>query len=342
MKPLFVAEVSGNHLGKAARASSLIAAAARAGAEAVKFQTYDPERLVGNLKIKLDDGPWKGRKLVDLYREAWTPQKWQKDLFQEVRALGLVPFSSPFSQEDVDFLESIDCPMYKIASFEITDLELVRYAAATRKPVILSTGMATLVEIEEAVDEALGAGASRLTILKCTSGYPTPLSEANVATLADLRDYFAAPDIDFGLSDHTLGSAAALTAIALGAVMVEKHLTLSRADGGPDASFSAEPQEFKQLVDHGRAIHEALGKVFYGPAPSETTQLSLRRGLWVSEDVKEGQSFTRENLRSARPAAHVPAALLPTYLGKRAARAIKAGTPFEPTMVGVLAGGMLP
>lgn len=343
--PAFVAEISGNHLGKSARAAALVDMAAASGADAVKFQTYDPETLVGNLRLKLEDGPWKGRRLVDLYREAWTPRKWQPDLFQQAKALGMVAFSSPFSPEDVDFLESINCPIYKIASFELTDLGLVRYAAETRKPIVLSTGMATLVEIEEAVEEALGAGAKSVTVLKCTSGYPTPLAEANLATLGDLRDYFKAESrVRFGLSDHTIGITAAVTAIALGAVMVEKHLTVSKADGGPDAAFSAEPMEFKALVDAGRLVAEALGSVHYGPTASEAPQLCLRRGLWVVDDVKEGQPFTRENLRSARPITGVRAALLPTFLGKRAARAVKAGTPFEESMVRstILSGGMLP
>lgn len=341
--PVFVAEISGNHLGKPSRAAALVDLAAASNADAVKFQTYDPEKLVGNLKVKLENGPWKGRRLVDLYREAWTPRKWQPDLFAQAKALGMVAFSSPFSAEDVDFLESIACPIYKIASFELTDLELVRYAAETKKPLVLSTGMATLVEIEEGIEQALSFGAQTVTVLKCTSGYPTPLAEANLATLSDLRDYFKGERVTFGLSDHTIGTTAAVTAIALGAVMIEKHLTVTRADGGPDAAFSAEPKEFRALVDAGRLVAEALGTVHYGPTPSESSQLCLRRGLWVSEDVKQGQPFTRENLRSARPIACVPAALLPTFLGKRAACAVKAGTAFTEDMVsGLVRGWPLP
>lgn len=331
--PAFIAEISGNHLGKLARAEALVDAAAAAGADGVKFQTFEPAQLVGSPRIVLEDGPWKGRKLVDLYKEAWTPKKWLTALFPRARAHGMVAFSSPFSPDDVDALEALDCPIYKIASFEITDLDLVRYAAQTKKPMVISTGMATLVEIDDAVDAALANGAEEVTILKCTSGYPAPLEEANVATIRDLLSYFGGDGrIAVGLSDHTTGNAAAAAAIALGAVMIEKHLTFSRAEGGPDAGFSVEPLEFRALVELGRGVSDALGGVHYGPTDSELPQLKLRRALWVVEDVAEGAAFTRENLRSCRPSCGIKLWPIGDFLGCKARQAVRAGTLFLPSM----------
>lgn len=334
--PAFVAEVSANHLGRQERAAFIVDRAAAAGADGVKFQTYDPKRLVGNHKLVLEDGPWAGRKMLDLYKEAATPRSWLPDLFALARARGVVPFSSPFAPEDVDFLEGLDCPIYKIASFEITDLDLIAYAAATKKPLVISTGMAKLPEIEDAVEVALRFGAEEITLLKCTSGYPHPVGETNLATMKDLGEYFGDARIVVGLSDHTLGITAAIAAVALGAVMIEKHLTIYRADGGPDAAFSSEPGEFEAMVRAGREAYEAIGEVRYGPTESEESQTKLRRALWVVADVAAGEAFTRSNLRSARPCLIPGAALLPIgdYLGRVAARAIKAGTIFEPELIG--------
>lgn len=329
--PAFVAEISGNHLGKMARAEALIDLAATHGADAVKLQTYNPRRLVGDKKLVLENGPWKGRKLIDLYLEAWTPTTWQRALFARIREHGMVPFSSPFSPADVDFLEGLKCPIYKIASFEITDLELVRYAAQTGKEMVISTGMATLCEIEEAVGTALAGGAKHVTILKCTSGYPTPLEETNAETVRDLMNYFGFGEqrISVGLSDHTLGSAASVAAIAMGAAMIEKHLTISRGDGGPDAAFSAEPHEFKQMVEFGREVQKTVGTAKYGPTPSEEPQLKLRRALWIVADVASGEMFSTDNLRSCRPCLGEPMLPIDEYLGQRATQPLKAGTLFR-------------
>lgn len=339
--PTFVAEISGNHLSDRARAEELVVAAARAGAEAVKFQTYDPERLVGPRRFRLRSGPWAGKSLITLYQDACTPSHWLKRLFALARGENIIPFSSPFSPEDVDTLEEVGCPIYKIASPEIVDLELVRYAAQTKKPLVISTGMATLVEIEAAVDTALNSGARTVTILKCTSGYPAPAEESNLLTLRDLREYFAGDwedRIHVGLSDHTLGIGAAVAAIVLGATMVEKHITMSRAAGGPDAGFSCEPSEFKMMVETCRQAHAAIGEVCYGHTTSEEPQLDLRRALWVVADVLEGQELTRSNLRSCRPCTAEPGAGrvemldIRSYLGRKAKRAIPAWTLFLPEM----------
>lgn len=335
--PVFVAEISANHLGRKERAEALIDLAAESGADAVKFQTYDPKHMVGNPSLVMQSGPWAGRNLLDLYQEAWTPSTWQRELFARARRRGLVPFSSPFSAEDVDFLEGLKCPIYKIASFEITDLELIRYAAGTKKPMIISTGMATLHEIEAAVDVALVYGARTVTILKCTSGYPAPVEEANLNTLRDLAEYFIYGDderIQIGLSDHTLGHAAAIAAVALGAAVIEKHLTVSRKHGGPDAGFSAEPLEFREMVGLGRQVAATLGHVHYGPTPSEEPHLVLRRALWVVADVRKGDKFTTWNLRACRPG--YGRELLPRerFIGHRAAVDIPAGSLFEEAMAG--------
>lgn len=327
----FVAEISGNHLGEKLRALELIDLAAGAGADMVKFQTFDPERLVGNHAYMLQDGPWKGRKLLQLYKDAWTPKTWHRALFDRARKHDLVPFSSPFSPEDVDYLESLDCQIYKIASCEITDLELVRYAGQTGKPMVISTGMATLREIELAVDEAIEAGAKSVTLMKCVSGYPAPVEESNLATIRDMAEYFTEAKI--GLSDHSLGIAVPVAAVAMGAVLIEKHLTMARADGGPDAGFSAEPHEFAMMVDIGREAARALGIIHYGPTASEQPQLGLRRALWIVASVRRGETFTLNNLRPARPG--LGRMLLPaeSFHGKRAALDIASGTPFEEAMV---------
>lgn len=333
--PFFVAEVSANHLGDRKRAVEMVRAAAKTGAAAVKFQTFDPERLVGNHNHVLPEGPWKGRRLVDLYREAWTPKKWLPELFETAREVGVVPFSSPFSPEDVDALEAVLCPIYKIASMEITDLDLIRYASETLQHVVISTGMATLSEIDSAVDTALANGADGVTILKCTSGYPTPPSEANLATITDLVDYFG-PDskVSVGLSDHTVGPAAAIVAASLGATMVEKHFTIpgKGADRSPDAAFSADPETFAAMVRLAREAALVVGEPRYGSTDSERTQLALRRALYVVKDVAKGEKFTRSNLRPCRPG--LGRGMLPfdEYLDSIASRPISAGTIFEPDM----------
>jgi len=273
MKPPFVvAEIGGNHMGDLDTALLLIDEAKAAGADAVKFQCFTPEQMAAPGSV-IEAGPWAGRELLDLYRETHTPRAWFKALFDFAHSIGIVPFSSVFHPDDVDFLETLGCPFYKIASFELTDLPLIRYAARTRKPIILSTGMATQQEIEWA---ALAATTPwhRATLLKCTSAYPAPLAEANLATM---HVYRTACGADYGLSDHTLGTTAAVVATAAGATMIEKHLIAARSDGGPDAAFSAEPHEFAAMVKACRDAAAAVGDVRYGPTESEMVHLGLRR-----------------------------------------------------------------
>jgi pseudaminic acid synthase len=272
-KPFIVAEISANHMGSLERALLLIDLAKNAGADAVKFQTYQPQTLAPDPEYVIPSGPWAGSKARDLYCQAQTPRRWHQTLFAYARAVGIEPFSTPFSPDDVDFLEEFDCPRYKIASFELVDHELIRYAARTGKPLIMSTGMAEFEDIKAAMWCAMNAGCCDLTILKCTSGYPAPVSEANLATLQDMAAAFR---WDVGISDHTLGIAVPVAATALGASMIEKHLTLRRDEGGPDASFSLEPHEFAQMVSACRDAAEAIGEVRYGPTESEQPQLALR------------------------------------------------------------------
>lgn len=270
-KPFIVAEISANHLGSLERAISLVEAASAAGANAVKLQTFTPEQMVDPSKV-IEAGLWNGRRALDLYREAHTPREWHKPLFDLAASNGLDAFSSVFHPDDVDYLESLGCPIYKIASFELTDVALIRYAAATRKPIVISTGMATVGEIEKAVKAA--AEAESVTLLKCTSAYPATERDANLRTMGNLRQTFGCKS---GVSDHTMGMGVAIAASALGASMIEKHLTLSRADGGPDAAFSMEPAEFAQMVTECRRAADAIGSVRYGPAESESQSLRLRR-----------------------------------------------------------------
>lgn len=275
MAPLIVAELSANHLGSLNRALKIIDAAKAAGADAIKFQTYTVKGMVDDPGQVLSSGPWAGRSLGELYAEAMTPRSWHQTLFEYARSISIEPFSTPFTPDDVDFLEELHCPRYKIASFELTDHNLIRYAAKTGKPLIMSTGMATQMEISAAVVNAQAAGCDDITLLKCTSGYPAPPEEVNLATLISLR---CAPGVKaVGLSDHTQGLGVAVAATVLGASMIEKHLTLARADGGPDAAFSMEPHEFAQMVTECRRAAAAIGEVRYGPTPAEAPQVALRR-----------------------------------------------------------------
>lgn len=271
-RPFIVAELSANHLGSLARAHSIIEAAAHAGADAVKLQTFTPEQMVDADKV-IETGPWAGRKAIELYREAHTPREWHAELFDHASSLGITAFSSVFHPDDVDFLETLGCPIYKIASFEITDRPLIRHAAATGKPIMISTGMASEEDILRA--SAAADASPDLTLLKCTSAYPSDASEANLATMQRLG--MGPRCRAFGLSDHTRGIGVAVAAVALGASVIEKHLTLRRKDGGPDAAFSMEPEEFAMLVTECRKAAAAIGTVQYGPTPGEAAQLLLRR-----------------------------------------------------------------
>jgi pseudaminic acid synthase len=330
-EPCFiVAEMSGNHNQEFDRAVRLVQAAHEAGADAIKLQTYTPDTITFNSRDRLFEVPgnstWAGRNLYELYQEAHTPWDWQPKLKRLADELGMICFSSPFDRTAVDFLESMGVPLYKIASFELVDLPLIRYVAQKGKPLILSTGMATRDEIHEAVQEARQAGNEQILLLKCVSAYPAPPEEMNLRTIPDLKKTFLCPA---GLSDHTLGQEAAVASVALGANVIEKHLTLSRREGGPDSSFSLEPAEFGRMVAAIRVVEKSLGRVSYEPTEKERVNKTFRRSLFVVRDVKKGETFTEESVKSLRPSA----GLLPKYLydvvGQRAKVDIKAGTPLQ-------------
>jgi pseudaminic acid synthase len=325
-----IAELSANHGGSLDTALDIVRAAAEAGADAVKLQTYRPDTITldsDTEPFRISSGTiWDGRTLFALYGEAYTPWEWHAVIRDEAVKLGMTWFSSPFDATAIDLLESLDAPAYKIASFEIVDVGLIRRVAATGKPMIISTGMATLAEIEEAVTVARDAGATQIALLKCTSAYPAPPEEVDLRTIPHMADAFGTP---VGLSDHTTGIAVPVAAVALGAVIVEKHLTLRRADGGPDSGFSLEPPEFAEMVAQIRIAERALGGVSYVPTPREAGSRSLRRSLFVVEDVAAGASFTEANVRSIRPGHGLHTRHLPDVLGRLAIRDVKRGTPLS-------------
>ena len=332
--PYVVAEMSGNHNGNIDRAFAIIEAAKEAGADAVKMQTYTADTITidhDGPGFTIEGGLWDGRTLHELYEEAHTPWDWHQALFDKAREVGIVLFSAPFDPTAVEFLESLDAPAYKIASFEAIDLPLIAKTASTGKPIIISTGMADLPEIEEAVGAARNAGAQEILVLHCVSGYPAPASDSNLATIPDLARKLGVP---VGLSDHTLGTAVPIAAIAQGAVLIEKHLTLDRDDGGPDAAFSLEPDELKGLVDGVRTAWQAFGKPHYERKESEKGNVIFRRSLYVVEDIDDNGVFTNRNVRSIRPGFGLPPKHLPEILGRRATRALKRGDPLDWDMVG--------
>jgi N-acetylneuraminate synthase len=323
-----VAELSANHNQNFEEAARLIAAAKESGADAVKLQTYTPDTLTldsdkQDFQIK-GDTLWDGQTLHALYRKAYMPWEWQPGLKEVARGLGLDFFSAAFDPSAVDFLEEMDVPVHKIASFEIVDIPLIEKTARTGKPLIISTGMATFEEIHEAVQTARRAGAREIALLKCTSAYPAPPDEMNLKTIPHLMDAF---DVPVGLSDHTLGIAAPVAAVALGASIVEKHFTFSRALPGPDSAFSLEPQEFKAMVEAIRAAEKALGGVAYGPGAAEAKSRAFRRSLFVVSDVKAGERLTEKNIRSIRPANGLHPRYLRAVLGRTAKRDLESGTP---------------
>lgn len=333
-EPFVICELSGNHNGSLDRALAMIDAAAATGCDAVKIQTYTADTItldVDRPQFRIHGGLWDGRSLHELYREAHTPYEWHEALFERARRAGVILFSSPFDETAVDLLAGLGAPAYKIASFEAVDLPLIRYAARQGKPLIISTGMANLAEIEAARTAALEAGAAGVALLHCVSSYPAVLEDANVRTVADMARRFEGP---VGLSDHTPGTAASVASIALGASVVEKHFTLARADGGPDAAFSLEPAEFAALVADCKSAWKALGRAHYDVLGSERGSLLFRRSLYVTADVKAGEVLTRANVRSVRPGDGLAPAHLDAVLGKRAARDLARGEPLAWEMVG--------
>jgi pseudaminic acid synthase len=301
--PFVIAEMSGNHNQSLERALAIVEAAAKAGAHAIKLQTYTADTMTLDLNegaFRIDDpnSLWAGRNLYELYQQAATPYDWHAPILRRAAELGLLCFSTPFDETAVDFLEDLKVPAYKVASFENTDLPLIRRIAATGKPMIISTGMASLAELDESVRAAREAGCRDLVLLKCTSTYPASPENTNLRTIAHLRELFGC---EVGLSDHTMGVGAGVAAVALGATVIEKHFTLDRADGGVDSAFSLEPHEMQSLVLETERAWRALGQVRYGPTAAETPSLLYRRSLYVVEDVKAGEPFTRRNVRAIRP-----------------------------------------
>lgn len=329
--PFIVAEMSGNHKGSLDRALRIVDEAAKAGASAIKLQTYTADTMTLDLRDKeffISDPKslWKGHTLYELYEKAHTPWAWHKPLLERCKKRGLLGFSTPFDATGVDFLESLDVPLYKIASFENTDLPLIRRAAKTKKPLVISTGMATEKEIAESVEAARSAGCKDLVLLKCTSAYPADPSDIHLRTLPALAKKF---DCLAGLSDHTLGISVSVAAVACGAVMLERHLTLDRREGGVDSAFSLEPAEFKELTASCQKAQLALGKETYGPSLKEKASLCFRRSLYVVEDVRQGEAFTKQNVRNIRPGYGLPPKCVDAVLGKKAAKNLSKGTAFR-------------
>ncbi len=333
-RPYVIAEMSGNHNGDINRALELIDAAKAAGADAVKLQTYTADTITldhNGPQFHVSGGTlWDGQTLHKLYQQAHTPWEWHPTLFAHARKIGIEIFSSPFDATAVDFLETLNPPAYKIASCELVDHGLLTKVGATGRPVLLSTGMASLAEIEEAVTVLRATGLKDIALLYCISGYPTPHSEANIATIPNLAETFALP---VGLSDHTMGMAVSIAATALGAAVIEKHFTLARADGGPDAAFSLEKDELTQFVREIRAAHSAIGRVNYSVKPSEIPSRVFRRSLYIVRDVTAGEAFTADNVRSIRPGYGLAPKHLATVLGRKATRAVSRGTALEWGMV---------
>lgn len=334
--PFVIAEMSGNHNQSLERALEIVDAAAKAGAHALKIQTYTADTMTLDLKrdeffIADPNSLWKGNSLYDLYKQAYTPWEWHKPIFERAQQQGMIAFSSPFDFTAVDFLESIDAPCYKIASFENIDLPLIRRVAATGKPLIISTGMASVAEIDEAVKAAREAGCKDLILLKCTSSYPATPENTNLATIPHLRQLFGC---QVGLSDHTMGVGAAVASVALGATVVEKHFTLRRADGGVDSAFSLEPEELTQLVVETGRARLAMGSVHYGLTASEEKSKVFRRSLYITEDLKAGDVLTPANLRAIRPGLGLPPKYYERLIGKRVTRDVVRGTPASWELLG--------
>jgi N-acetylneuraminate synthase len=330
-RPFVVAEMSGNHNKSLDRAIEIVEAAARAGAHGLKIQTYTPDTMTIDIDerefhIGDPESLWAGTSLYKLYKEAYTPWEWHKPIFDHARKLGLVAFSTPFDETAVDFLEGLQVPCYKIASFENTDMQLLRRVAATGKPMIISTGMATMAELDETVRTVREAGCNDLILLKCTSTYPASAENTNILTIPHLRKRYGC---EVGLSDHTMGIGVSVASVALGATVIEKHFTLNRSDGGVDSAFSMEPDEMAQLVNETERAWQALGKVSYGATEAEKKSLQYRRSLYIVKDLKSGDVLTRDNVRAIRPGFGLPVKHLDEVLGKAVRQDVKRGTALE-------------
>ena len=334
--PFVIAEMSGNHNQSLARALEIVEAAAKTGAHALKIQTYTPDTMTLDLDepefhISDPNSLWAGNSLYKLYGEAYTPWEWHKPIFERARELGIIAFSTPFDDTAVDLLESLEVPCYKIASFENTHLPLIRKVASTGKPMIVSTGMATLAELDETVRTIREAGCNDLVLLKCTSSYPATPDNSNVLTIPHLRQLFGC---EVGLSDHTMGVGASIAAVAHGATVIEKHFTLSRADGGVDSTFSMEPQELRQLVTETERAWQSLGTVTYRPSEAEKPSMKFRRSLYIAKDTKAGEILTAENLRIVRPGMGLAPKYYEILLGRKVNSDIKKGTAVSWELVG--------
>ena len=330
-RPFIIAEMSGNHNQSLERALEIVDAAAKAGAHALKLQTYTAETMTLDLdkgEFFIDDpkSPWKGTSLYKLYQQAYTPWEWHAPIMGRAKDLGMMCFSTPFDETAVDFLESLAVPCYKIASFENTDIPLIRRVAVTGKPMIISTGMATVAELDETVRAARGAGCKDLVLLKCTSTYPATAANTNILTIPHLRELFGC---EVGLSDHTMGVGVSVASVALGATVVEKHFTLNRADGGVDSSFSMEPGEMAQLVVETERAWQALGQVSYGITEAEKPSLLFRRSIYIAQDLKSGDALTRESLRCIRPGLGLPPKYYDMLLGRLVNTDVKKGAPMS-------------
>lgn len=334
LQPAYVvAEMSANHNQSYQKAVEIIHAAKESGADAVKLQTYTPDTITirsDTNYFRIDRGPWAGQTLYDLYQKAFTPWEWQPRLKEEAEKVGLTLFSTPFDITAVDLLSEMNIPAFKIASFELVDIPLIEAVAKRGKPIILSTGMGTLAEIEEAIVVTRRAGNNQIVLLRCVSAYPADPSDANLRTMPNLAETFGVP---VGLSDHTLGHEVALTAVALGACLIEKHLTLARDEGGPDAAFSLEPHEFKAMVDAIRVVEKAMGSVRYGSSIMETENRAFRRSLFVVKDVRKDEKVTDQNVRSIRPGGGLHTRHLKEILGRRFKKDVCKGTPLTRDLI---------
>lgn len=330
-KPFIIAEMSGNHNQSLDKALEIVELSAKAGVDALKLQTYTADTMTLNIAereffIKDKNSLWSGTSLYDLYKKAYTPWEWHEPIFKRCKELGILGFSTPFDSTSVEFLESLDVPMYKIASFENIDLPLIKKVAQTGKPIIASTGMASIAELDELVRTARENGCRDLTLLKCTSSYPSTPEGTNLLTIPHMRELF---NCKVGLSDHTLGIGAAVASVALGAAVIEKHFTISRADGGVDSVFSLEPTEMKMLVEEASRAYEALGEIHYGISEQEKKSLQFRRSLYIVEDMKAGDVITEKNMRSIRPGVGLSPKYYDVVIGKTVKSDIKRGTPLS-------------